>query len=124
LVNNSFYITHMLKTWLLVHTWASLVCTGCLLLLCLTGLPLICKDEIGTLFDHDVTAPSRSTDTPAISLDHFVAAAQQRYPHEFVRFFWDRDHPNVIKLSIVPTPDADPELSHMLALDAHCTGAQ
>jgi len=39
-----------------------------------------------------------------------VEAGQQRYPHEFVRFFfWDDDHPNVVKLAIVPTPDAEPE---------------
>jgi len=96
-----------------------MVCTACLLLLCLTGLPLIFKDEIDALFDHDVTAPVMSADTPTASLDRIVEAAQQRYPHEFVRFFfWDKDHPNVIKLSIVPTPDAEPELSHMLTLDA------
>ena len=36
-----------LKVWYRVHKWTSLACTLFLLMLCLTGLPLIFKDEIG-----------------------------------------------------------------------------
>ena len=32
--------------WAAVHKWTSLVCTAFLLMLCLTGLPLIFHDEI------------------------------------------------------------------------------
>ena len=34
------------RAWYLVHKWTSLVCTLFLLMLCLTGLPLIFHDEI------------------------------------------------------------------------------
>jgi uncharacterized iron-regulated membrane protein len=111
--------TQTIKTWALVHKWTSLICAAFLLLLCLTGLPLIFQDEIDTLFEHDIAASVMPADTPAASLDRVVEAGQQRYPHEFVRFlFWDDDHPHVIKLAIVPTPDAEPEQTHVIALDA------
>ncbi len=35
-----------LKSWALIHKWSSLVCTAFLLLICLTGLPLLFADEI------------------------------------------------------------------------------
>ena len=35
-----------LKGWYRVHKWTSLVCTEFLLMLCLTGLPLIFHEEI------------------------------------------------------------------------------
>ena len=37
------------KTWTWIHKWSSLVCTVFMLLLCLTGLPLIFHHEIGHL---------------------------------------------------------------------------
>ena len=36
-----------IKTWAWVHKWSSLVCTVFMLLLCITGLPLIFHHEIG-----------------------------------------------------------------------------
>ena len=38
-----------IKRWYLVHKWTSLICTLFLLLLCVTGLPLIFHDEIDDL---------------------------------------------------------------------------
>ena len=35
-----------IRLWFLVHKWSSLVCTIFLLMLCITGLPLIFHDEI------------------------------------------------------------------------------
>jgi uncharacterized iron-regulated membrane protein len=35
-----------LHAWFLVHKWTSLVCTAFLLLICVTGLPLVFSDEI------------------------------------------------------------------------------
>jgi uncharacterized iron-regulated membrane protein len=36
--------TKALKRWLFLHRWSSLVCTVFLLVLCLTGLPLVFGD--------------------------------------------------------------------------------
>ena len=38
-----------IRLWFLVHKWSSLVCTAFLLMLCVTGLPLIFHDEIDWL---------------------------------------------------------------------------
>ena len=34
------------KNWYLIHKWTSLICTIFLLLLCLTGFPLIFREEL------------------------------------------------------------------------------
>ena len=39
-----------IKTWYAVHKWTSLICTLFLLVICLTGLPLIFQDEINSAF--------------------------------------------------------------------------
>ncbi len=44
------------KWWSLVHKWTSLVCTLFLLMLCITGLPLIFHDEIDELFKSEASA--------------------------------------------------------------------
>ena len=38
--------TGTIRAWGWIHKWTSLVCTLFLLMLCLTGLPLIFHDEI------------------------------------------------------------------------------
>jgi len=40
-----------LRIWFLVHKWTSLIATVFLLLLCLTGLPLIFHEEIEHYFE-------------------------------------------------------------------------
>jgi uncharacterized iron-regulated membrane protein len=49
---------HSLRRWSWIHKWSSLVCTVFMLLLCLTGLPLIYHHEIGHLLGNDVEAPA------------------------------------------------------------------
>ena len=46
-----------LKTWSWLHKWSSLICTVFMLLLCLTGLPLIFHHEIGHLLGTEIEAP-------------------------------------------------------------------
>ncbi|WZB75480.1 PepSY domain-containing protein [Achromobacter insuavis] len=46
-----------LRIWRWLHTWSSLACTLFLLMLCLTGLPLIFHDEIDAWFDTPASAP-------------------------------------------------------------------
>ena len=48
-----------LRTWYLVHKWTSLISTIFLLMLCLTGLPLIFHEEIEHYFEPH-PQPSRS----------------------------------------------------------------
>jgi len=48
--------TRSLRRWGLVHKWTSLICTLFLLMLCITGLPLIFRDEIDDLFKSEASA--------------------------------------------------------------------
>ncbi|MDY0746811.1 TonB-dependent receptor [Paucibacter sp. R3-3] len=47
-----------LKTWSWLHKWSSLVCTVFMLLLCLTGLPLIFHHEIDHALGEEIEAPA------------------------------------------------------------------
>ena len=53
-----------IKAWFLVHKWTSLICTLFLLMLCLTGLPLIFHEEIDYLFGDELEAPAMPANTP------------------------------------------------------------
>ncbi len=69
-----------LRAWDVVHRWTSLVCTAFMLLLCLTGLPLVFRHEIDHLLGATVEAPVRADDTARVPLDRVVATAQARHP--------------------------------------------
>ena len=73
-------------TWPAVHTWTSLVSTVFLLLLCLTGLPLIFHEEIDHALGDHVEAPAMPDTTARASLDAIVAAARARRPNHAVQF--------------------------------------
>lgn len=51
-----------IRTWFLIHKWTRIICTAFLLMLCLTGLPLIFHEEIDAWTDPApaLTAPVRS----------------------------------------------------------------
>jgi uncharacterized iron-regulated membrane protein len=74
------------KTWAWIHKWSSLVCTVFMLLLCLTGLPLIFHHEIGHLLGTEVEAPEMPAGTPRASLDDVMAVAQARHPGKAPQF--------------------------------------
>ncbi|MEK6763090.1 MAG: PepSY-associated TM helix domain-containing protein [Nitrospirota bacterium] len=110
------------KTWYLVHKWTSLVCTVFLLLLCLTGLPLIFGEEIDHLLGDRVDPPDMpgfaSSRTPMASLDGMVEAAKARRPDEFIRSVSQpRDMPDAWNVSMGLIPVAM-ESSARLTFDA------
>ncbi|HEY9066299.1 MAG TPA: PepSY domain-containing protein [Burkholderiaceae bacterium] len=72
--------TASLKAWAWIHKWTSLVCTLFMLLLCLTGLPLIFHHEIGHLLGTEVEAPAMPSGTPRADMDRVLAAAQSLHP--------------------------------------------
>jgi len=49
-----------LRVWSIVHRWTSLVCTAFMLLLCLTGLPLVFGHELDVLLGDAIEAPELS----------------------------------------------------------------
>jgi uncharacterized iron-regulated membrane protein len=75
--------------WCWVHKWSSLVCTLFLLLLCVTGLPLIFHDEIDRHFSNLQKAVDLPADTPHLSFDSIIAAAKESRPGEVVHIVTD-----------------------------------
>jgi uncharacterized iron-regulated membrane protein len=111
--------TRAIRRWSAIHTWSSLVCTLFLLMLCLTGLPMIFHDEIDALTGEGVSAPALPAGTPDAPLDQVVAAARRVHPERAVRsLFYDLDAPHVIQVGLVPSVDAPPATIRTVAVDA------
>jgi uncharacterized iron-regulated membrane protein len=68
-----------LRAWDVAHRWTSLICTAFMLLLCLTGLPLIFHQEIDRATGVAIEAPVRE-DSRHVPLDRVVDIAQLRHP--------------------------------------------
>ncbi len=110
------------KAWYLLHKWTSLVSTLFLLMLCLTGLPLIFHHEIDHALGYSVDAPLLSdVGTPA-GLDDMIADAQRRTPGSVVQFILgDPEEPDLLYIRLGETIDAD-EIAAFYTYDAR-TGA-
>lgn len=107
------------RAWFEVHKWTSLICTLFLLMLCVTGLPLIFYEEIDHLMGKEPEAPVMAQDTPKKNLDLIIETAQQVRPDEVVRYvFWSEDHPNVVTVSMADSIDSPPDVANFVALDA------
>lgn len=112
--------TRALRTWLGVHKWSSLACTAFMLLVCLTGLPLIFYEEILELGGSLPRPHAVPADTPAADLDAIVAAAQARHPERRVRFVSNEgDESPYWFVALNESADADPELDNFVTVDPH-----
>lgn len=85
-----------LRRWTWIHKWSSLICTVFMLLLCLTGLPLIFHHEIGHWLGTEVEAPLMPPGTPAANLDTVAAAARAAQPDLVLQYlFQDASEPEL-----------------------------
>jgi uncharacterized iron-regulated membrane protein len=97
-----------IKFWSHVHTWSSLISTLFLLMLCVTGMPLIFHDEIDALVENYQSA---ETDGPASALagqplDQIVAKAIAQAGGGVPLFIgFSQDSP-IITVTTGPRPDA------------------
>jgi uncharacterized iron-regulated membrane protein len=108
-----------LKAWLLVHKWTSLVCTVFMLLLCVTGLPLIFHHEIGHLTGTEVEAPEMPTDTQRADLDRVLNVAKARYPGWVVQYLSREIDDDAFWYVILgESPGSPPERNKVVAVDA------
>jgi uncharacterized iron-regulated membrane protein len=92
-----------------------------MLLLCLTGLPLIYHHEIGHLLGNDVEAPALPAalqeNPPRADLDRIIAAGQALYPHKIMMYMsQDLGEPAIWNLTMGEHPN-DPNFKS-IAIDA------
>lgn len=80
------------RTWAWIHKWTSLVCTVFMLVLCLTGLPLVFYEEIDHLAGGAVVPPSMPADTPRAPLDAVVRAAMAQHPGKVPLYVFADEH--------------------------------
>ncbi|MGI4902571.1 MAG: PepSY-associated TM helix domain-containing protein [Janthinobacterium lividum] len=92
--------------WYRIHRWTSLLCTVSLLLLCVTGAPLILKDEIGVWSGSTVEAPGLPGVTRRVSVDSLIADARARRPGDAIRFISQSDDSPAWFVSMGKSADA------------------
>lgn len=107
------------RRWSVVHTWSSLICTLFLLMLAITGLPLIFHHEIDHLLGDAPHYREMPADTPRLNLEQLVRAAEAHRPGEVMQYFgWDEEDPNGVMAITAATAGTEPNSSHTFALDA------
>ncbi|UVO17965.1 PepSY-associated TM helix domain-containing protein [Stutzerimonas stutzeri] len=112
-----------LRGWGWVHKWSSLVCTLFILLLCLTGLPLIFSHEIDHLTGAEIEAPPMPAGTTPLALDRVAAEAVKAYPGLVpLYFFAEEDLPDLWYLKLDTRVNTDESESRLILSDAR-TGA-
>ncbi|KHL25986.1 peptidase [Croceibacterium mercuriale] len=100
-----------IRIWSWLHKWTSLLCTLFLLMLCLTGMPLIFHDEIDGLTQAPPSfgAPgvaSSGVDSALLPLDFMARKALDQAPGEVLVFMaFDNDQP-AMTITTAPRPDS------------------
>jgi uncharacterized iron-regulated membrane protein len=103
-----------IRTWFLIHKWTSIVCTAFLLMLCITGLPLIFHDEIDALTEEapafGMPGVGSSGEAPGLRpLDAMLAKALAARSGEVPVFMaFDNDQPSMT-ITTAPRPDSPAE---------------
>jgi len=108
-----------IRRWSQVHTWTSLICTLFLLLLALTGLPLIFHHELEHLLGEAPELRENAGGHPHLSLQELVDAAERHRQGEVIQYFGlDDDEPNGVVAITAATAGTEPNASHTVMLDA------
>lgn len=105
-----------IKAWSWVHKWTSLLCTLFLLMLCLTGMPLIFHDEIDSALNPDSWTPANPA-AEHLTLDEILDTALETRPGEVPIFMsFDIDRP-VVNVTSGPSADAPGSAMHFASFD-------
>lgn len=113
-----------IRFWYLLHKWSSLVPTVFVLMLCITGLPLIFHDEIDAAFseDYDSTLEGAPSAQGGLPLDTMLARALAERPGEQPLFMAFSQESPLLTVTTGPSPDA-PGDEMTLLLFNRTTGA-
>lgn len=106
-----------IRAWYLVHKWTSLVCTVFLLMLCLTGLPLIFTEELEAALGHEAPLADVEPGVRAPTLDEIVASVLAARPGEVVQSVsFDADRP-VVSVGTAPSASSPADAVHYQPVD-------
>jgi uncharacterized iron-regulated membrane protein len=106
-----------IRRWIFVHKWTSLICTVFLLLLCLTGLPLIFHEEIDSVTRAPALAETVQAGPPA-RYDAVVAKALAARPGEVMLFLTRDAEKPILYATTAPRVDAKEDEATILQFDA------
>lgn len=107
-----------IRIWAWLHKWTSLVCTAFMLLLCLTGLPLIFSHEIHDLLGDHIATPDIAHHGAMASMDTLLQNAKAVNPGLVPLYmFREDDEPLQWIVSMAKTPTADSGFKYVV-LDA------
>jgi uncharacterized iron-regulated membrane protein len=106
------------RRWFLWHKWTSLICTIFLLMLCITGLPLVFYHEIEELTEEKSAQVNTAEGSPRLSLDALHQKALDLNPGKVVRYiFWDEDEPDLVTMDVAPSMKAIPDSSKYVVMN-------
>ncbi|WP_051334289.1 PepSY-associated TM helix domain-containing protein [Bradyrhizobium sp. Ai1a-2] len=109
------------RLWSLVHTWTSLVSTLFLLLLCLTGLPLIFHHEIDEALGY-APQPEAAAGVRPVPPQRIVEAALAADAGRVMQYIsWDKDEPGLVLAFTNDAVDGKPDNATVRAFDAVST---
>ncbi|WP_315834228.1 PepSY-associated TM helix domain-containing protein [Bradyrhizobium prioriisuperbiae] len=108
------------RIWSLVHKWSSLVSTVFLLLLCITGLPLIFHHEIDEALGYSPQPEAVAIGTPKASIDKVATEALATAPGKVIQYVsWDKDEPGSVFVFTNSAPNGEPDNAVVRAFDAY-----
>ncbi|USA60381.1 PepSY domain-containing protein [Qipengyuania citrea] len=108
-----------IRIWYLIHKWSSLIPTAFLLMLCVSGLPLIFHDEIDAAmgFDTEKSLSGVASSEGGLPLDTMLDRALAVRPGEVPLFMaFSQDSP-LLTVTTGPAPDAASGDMHLQFLD-------
>jgi uncharacterized iron-regulated membrane protein len=108
------------RAWAIVHRWTSLVSTVFLLLLCLTGLPLIFHHEIDELLGYAPEPQTTVAGKEKATIDRIAKAALASDPGKVLQYIaWDKDEPGIVIAYTNQAVDGKPDDAVVRAYDAY-----
>ena len=106
--------TRALRRWSILHTWTSLICTLFLLIICVTGMPLVFGDEIGDWLSDALPYSTSAENASTVRLDTLTAVPRQRYPGKIITSVLVEDGGPQVLIGMAPSWErynADPRRS-------------
>ena len=111
------------RWWSIVHRWSSLVATAFLLLLCLTGLPLIFHHEIDEALGYAPRAEMPAS-PQKVKIDTLAEAALRDHPGTVLQYVaWDQDQPGIVTAYVNHAVNGKPDDAILAAYSAYSARA-